>query len=376
MALIYRNYRFLAVTWILGFALLWFCDVSRASNEAVDLFRQRRVLNAAQAFLDEGRRELDRGVYVRAIRVLSQAINKGADPEAFKLRGQAYDSLEESQKAISDFSSYINARGSDPEGHILRGDAYNAAHGYENALSDFTRAIELDPSSGEAYLGSGIAYLGLEEYELAAKQFRLVMQHDPRNTDALTNLGLAYMLSNRPEEARGFFEKALQIEQDPKWKNRIASWMNDAGSGADSVSPAEAKKRDGLNEEESVPLDTSASAGGSAVATRHARRPVAGPAAGKAALSGSWEGIYMGSKLRMQFQQSGRSINGSVRVQGPGAAENVYNFSGTFEHGKVVASHLSGCSFTGRLTDDRRLVGVLTTPEGGKIPVDLPEHQQ
>jgi len=64
-----------------------------ASNDSVDQFRQERILKSGQAFLEEGRRELARGAYLRSIRVLTEAINKAADPEALKLRGQAQNAV-------------------------------------------------------------------------------------------------------------------------------------------------------------------------------------------------------------------------------------------------------------------------------------------
>ena len=131
-------------------------------------------MDSAQAFLDEGKRELARGAYMRSIRVLTQAINKGADPEALKLRGQAHYHMGALDKAIDDFSSYISASSLDPEGYILRGDAYSINLKQAKAMPDFTKAIELEPSRVEAYLGRGIAYLGLERYGSAIKDFRLV----------------------------------------------------------------------------------------------------------------------------------------------------------------------------------------------------------
>jgi len=374
MTLIPRNIKSLAVMLLSGITFLGVCEVSHATNEAVDLFRQRRVLNAAQRFLEEGKRELESGVYVRAIRVLSQAITKGADPEAFKLRGQAYEALGESSKALSDFSAYIGARASDPEGYLLRGDAYLDHRDYEKALPDFARAVELDPSFAEVYLGRGIAHLGLEEYELAVKEFRLAAQHDSANAEALTNIGLAYMLSNRPDEATDFFKKALERENDPKWKQRIASWVNDPTGSLDWAALTSDSKGSASAEEAAIAAEP-AMPERSSPRSRLARRPAAGPLPGREALSGSWEGVYMGSKLKMQFQQSGQKISGTVRVRPPGAAENVFSFTGTFEQGKVLVSHVSGSNFKGMLTDDRRLVGVLTTPDGARIPIDLPEQQ-
>ena len=222
-----RNQRIFKAIITVSAAVLSLSDMAAFSSETVDLFRQKRLLDSAQIFLDEGKRELASGGYTRSIRVLTQAIGKGADPEAFKLRGQAYNFIGALDKAIDDFSSYISASSSDPEGYILRGDAYSMNLKHEKALPDFTRAIELEPSRVDAFLGRGIAYLGLEQYGSAIKDFRLVLQRDPGNTDALINLGLAYSLADRPAEAKSYFEKALETELDPKWKLQLAAYIKD-----------------------------------------------------------------------------------------------------------------------------------------------------
>jgi tetratricopeptide (TPR) repeat protein len=367
--------KLLLAAYVLCFGLLWLSVPVQAATDAVDLFRQRRVLNTGQAFLEEGKRELERGGYVRAIRVLSNAIAKGADPEALKLRGQAYEFLGESAKALSDYSSYIGARNADPDGYLLRGDAYNADNNYEKALADFTRAIELDPSSEDAYLGSGIAYLGLEQYELATKEFRNLLQHDPGNMDALTNLGLAYMLSGRQDEAKECFQRVLNEEKDSKWRARLASWMRGPTGIEEAPVIAERPGPSGGDSKEAASRDEEHLDSRSIRALIHSRRAAAASGASPGGLSGTWEGQYMGSKLSLQFQQSGRAVNGTIRVQPAAGPENTLKFAGTFENGRVVASHASGCTFTGTLTDDRRIVGVLTTPDGARIQVDVPESR-
>ncbi len=371
MTLGQRKHCVVAAMFVATFNVLWFQNMAFGGNEEIDLFRQKRTLNTAQTFLDEGRREFARGTYVRSIRVLSQAIAKGADPEAFKLRGQAYDFIGHPDKAVNDFSSYISARGSDPDGYILRGEALNADLKHEKALADFSRAIELDPSPGEAHLGRGIAYLGVEKYELAIKEFRSFLQNDPNNPDALLNLGIAYMLAERPEEATAQFEKALEFEQDPKWKDKIAEWMkrttHHAGLGEQD------RFGDRLKSPDQAPMSSTADdADERTIRTlRHGRKSSAAARPGERALTGNWEGTYMGAKLKMEFRQSGRNINGVLKVAGRAGAEDVYHFVGTVDNGQVVASHHGGYNFRGKLTDDHRLVGVLTTADGMKVPVDL-----
>ena len=367
--------RYFKVIVIAGAAVLSIQGMALGSNDAVDQFRQQRIMMSGQAFLEEGRRELARGAYLRSIRVLTEAISKGSDPEALKLRGQAQNAVAAFDKAISDFSSYIAARSSDSEGYVLRGDAYKSNLKHEKALPDYLRAIELDPTSVQAHLGRGIAYLSMEQYGLAIKDFRFALERDSHNSDALVNLGLAYMLGNRPLEAKKYLEDALETEQDPKWKLQLAGYIKDLPSVTDSArleNVSEENEEPDLEPEKTPSADSEKPPVELPKDSRIAR---VGPGVNKTALSGTWEGSYMGSRLKIQFQQSGRNVNGLLRVQGRAGIEDVYHFTGTYDRGNIYASHSDGHSFQGKLTDDRRLVGVVTTSKGTKFNLDLPEHR-
>ncbi|MGO9117046.1 MAG: tetratricopeptide repeat protein [Desulfomonilaceae bacterium] len=367
--------RYFKMIVIAGAAVLSFQGMAPGSNDALDQFRQQRIMMSGQAFLEEGRRELARGAYLRSIRVLTEAISKGADPEALKLRGQAQNAVGAFDKAINDFSSYIAAKSSDPEGYVLRGDAYMSNLKHDKALPDYLRAIELDPPSVQAHSGRGIAYLTMEQYGLAIKDFRFLLERDSHNSDALVNLGLAYMLANMPVEAKKCFEEALETEQDPRWKLQLTGYIKNLPSVTDSARLADISEE---NEEpdmepertpradsEKPPVELPKDSGIARV----------GPGVNKTALSGTWEGSYMGSRLKIQFQQSGRNVNGVLRVEGRAGIEDVYHFNGTYDRGNIVASHSDGHNFRGKLTDDRRLVGVVTTSKGTKFNLDLPEHR-
>jgi tetratricopeptide (TPR) repeat protein len=358
-----------------GITALTFPGTAPASNDSVDQFRQERILKSGQAFLEEGRRELARGAYLRSIRVLTEAINKGADPEALKLRGQAQNAVAAFDKAIADFSSYIAARSTDPEGYVLRGDAYKSNLKHEKALPDYLRAIELDPSSVQAHLGRGIAYLSMEQYGSAIKDFRFVLERDPQNSDALVNLGLAYMLANRPVEAKKYFQEALETEQDPKWRLQLAGYIKDLPSVTDPARLPEVSEENEQPDRELQRTPRANSEKPPVELPKDSRIARVAPGVNKTALSGTWEGSYMGSRLSIKFQQSGRNVNGVLRIQGRAGIEDVYHFSGTYDRGNIVASHSDGHHFHGRLTGDRRLVGVVTTSKGAKFNLDLPEHR-
>ena len=370
-----RNRNIFRAIVVVGAAVLSLLDTVVFSNEAVDLIRQKRLLDSAQIFLDEGRRELARGAYTRSIRVLTQAISRGAEPEAFKLRGQAYNSIGALDKAIDDFSSYIGAGNADPEGYILRGKAYCMSLKHERALPDFTRAIELEPSHVEAYLGRGIAHLGLEQYGSAIKDFRLVLRHDPNNADALINLGLSYSLANRPAEAKSYFEKALEADLDSKWKLQLAEYIKDLPTitGSEHLGDvSEECDETNLEPEKTTSPDP---VGPPSKLLKPSRKASIGPGLVPKAWSGRWEGSYMGSKLRIEFQQTGGKISGVLRVQGLTGREDVFHFRGAFDGRKIIARHSDGHSFSGKLTDNRRIVGVLTAANGIELNIDLPLNQ-
>jgi lipoprotein NlpI len=360
---------------IVGATVLSLSDMVAYSSETVDLFRQKRLLDSAQIFLDEGRRELAHGSYTRSIRVLTQAINRGADPEAFKLRGKAYSSIGALDKAIDDFSSYIGAGSADPEGYLLRGDAYSMSVKHERALPDFTRAVELEPSRVEAYLGRGIAHLGLEQYGAAIKDFRSVLERDPKNTDALINLGLAYSLADRPAEAKNYFEKALEADLDPKWKLRLAEYIKDLPTATDSKSLEDLSEEYDESDSGSQ-MTTGPHPGEPPVRLQGpSRKASIGPGLDPKVWSGHWEGTYMGSKLTIEFRQTGGKINGVLRVRGLTGHEDVFHFRGLFDGRKITARHGDGHSFDGKVTENRRIVGVLTAANGIQLNIDLPLNQ-
>ena len=210
---------------------------------------------------------------------------------------------------------------------------------------------------------------------LPLTDFRLVLRHDPNNTDALINLGLAYWLAGRPGEAKDSFEKALKAELDPKWRPRLASYIKELSSGKASGSPAGLSPEDDVFQREPESDNRHDPVEPPIRLLRHPRTASVGPGFDPKAWSGRWEGSYMGSKLRIEFKQSGGKISGVLRVHALTGREDVFHFTGAFDGKKIVASHSDGHRFSGKLTDNQRLVGVLTTSNGVKINVDMSLNQ-
>lgn len=88
-----------------------------------------------------------------------------------------------------------------------------------------------------------------------------------------------------------------------------------------------------------------------------------------AGVSGNWEASVMGSKIKAQVQQEGQSIQGVAHVYTLLGTKDTYHFTGNVHKGKVSAGHYSGHVFSGNLTREGRLVGVLKTKGGKRISV-------
>lgn len=204
---------------------------------------QSRKIPTAQAptgspkvLIERGKSELDRRRYAAAVRFFSAAVRRDpASAEAYKLRGAAQDQLGLPQKAVQDFTKYIELKPQDPAGYIGRADARNFNQEHAAALEDYNIAMKLAPSSPAPYLGRGLAYVGLQKYGEAIKEYQWALKLDPNNTEALGNMGVACMLAERNLEAMSYFERALALERDPQWRARYEKWTSQLLQQADEA---------------------------------------------------------------------------------------------------------------------------------------------
>jgi hypothetical protein len=374
---------------LVAFTVLWFLfGVGHrfCSGQSVET-AQPRLSAYAQAYLEEGKGEMQRGSYLRAIRLFSAAIQNGAD--AYKLRGQAYLWTGDRDKALADITRYLSAQPSDPAAYLLRGDVA-AANGHPAAaLKDYRKAVKLAPSSAEAYVSRGLGYVALERYYSAVRDFETALRIDPRNLDALSNLGVVNMLANRPNEARECFNKALRLETNSRWQEILSAWLSrlpqETDAAPDPDIPPEDDFPDGeIAETEKDGTTDSTEENDSAKralrsigppscqgagSTRHSH---AAPGRKWTHLSGKWETTYMGARITMDLSHAGGNLSGIMNIRNAFGKNDTYHFEGTLGHeGTIRATHHSGHLFEGRIADNGHIAGVLTTKLGRTIPVDF-----
>jgi len=160
--------------------------------------------------------------YTRAIQLNKGEISINDIAQVFNSRGLAYQGLNQSDKAIDDFSNAIEIDAKKPEFFLNRANVFLGRKQYGRARDDFGAVIALDPRNTAAYAGRARANLDDRSYRLAAADYQKLLDLDPRNVSALYGMGLAYKYDRQDAKAIEVFNELLKI--DPKFA--AASYQN------------------------------------------------------------------------------------------------------------------------------------------------------
>ena len=361
-----------------------------AYDEALEAYKKSRVKDRGMAFLEEGRKEVERGAYFRAIRVLTTAIQKGAGPEAYELRYRAYEAMGSYKEAYSDLSSFISSRPKDAGLYMIRADMSVRQKDWMKALDDYNRTIDLDPFIVDAYLARGIAKIAVERFESALADFEVALKIEPQNPEILYNAALASFAAGLPRIARSYADRAMRVELDQASRNHLREKY--AKSPETSNYEEQAGNLKGLLSEtvklasispDPTPSNPSASvqdgpfkglpkidAPGMAGKPKDLKQIL--EMIGRENFSGSWWGTYMGMSWTASFSFTGNSTSGVLRINTPSGKSETHYCRGAIDNGKVDASDQLGFRVAGRITDDLRFVGQISTPDNKSVSVDIP----
>ncbi len=82
----------------------------------------------------------------------------------------------------------------------------------EEAIRRLREAVELEPEHASYWNSLGMTLGAHERLADAEQAFRQAWERDDSNAQYAYNTGLALLRLGRPGEARGFFERALELE--------------------------------------------------------------------------------------------------------------------------------------------------------------------
>ncbi len=204
---------------------------------------------AVEAFDDEN--------WESSIRYLNSWIRDNTgDAEAYLLRGQSYQQLEDLVKANTDFSIAINLRPEHAESYFIRGRVRYQMELYESSIEDFASFLKLpkgetnqiifrkspgdkgvsqiitaqNENPAEAFYHMGLCSFELEYYETAAYYHDRAIENDPGNPNYHSEKGRALGRIGENDLAIESFEMALNLDPDNQLARQGLREVNNGGS--------------------------------------------------------------------------------------------------------------------------------------------------
>lgn len=126
-------------------------ESKRASLQQITLWQAQIK---CWALLEEGMEDFLRGDHAKAVKTLSESIEKCADspPLAYYLRGIAYEAMKQDDMALADFDAYLYAVPSSTFGFLRRAQLHHRRRQLAEAKEDAERALQQNPNFESARL--------------------------------------------------------------------------------------------------------------------------------------------------------------------------------------------------------------------------------
>ena len=135
-------------------------------------------------------------------------------PSAYTIRGNAYDDLKESQKAIADYTKAIELKSDYALAYYNRGIVHKNLKDYQKAIADYNKTIELKPDYANAYNNRGNAYSDLKESQKAIADYNKAIELKPDYATAYNNRAIVYKNLKESQKAIADYNKAIELNPD------------------------------------------------------------------------------------------------------------------------------------------------------------------
>lgn len=98
--------------------------------------------------------------------------------------------------------------------YTTRANAYNKVEEYEKALDDYSKAIKIDPELSRSYLNRADYYYERERYDLSDQDYKKYVELEPGSPWGYLALGRNATQQKHYSEAIDYFNKAIQLRDD------------------------------------------------------------------------------------------------------------------------------------------------------------------
>ncbi len=156
-----------------------------------------------------------------AIETMTQRVNQSKSAENYHLRGVAYLSHREFEKAIADFTESLRAQPRNAGALNNRGQARYMMGDFKSAVGDYSAAVAIDAKNALALNNRALAYLKLKDFASAQNDLNSALKIVPDYPEALNNRGIVNQELGKPDAAIADFTAALKIY--PKYVDALGN---------------------------------------------------------------------------------------------------------------------------------------------------------
>ena len=117
----------------------------------------------------------------------------------------------------------------DYEGLVATGNEYMNQNNFPIAAECYKRALALDGSSPDVRSDFASCLYGMGLSDRALEEFRSIKTNSPLHGVTLFNLGVVFMGQNKPDSAKFYFKKYLELEPNGPASEQARGYMKELG---------------------------------------------------------------------------------------------------------------------------------------------------
>jgi len=155
----------------------------------------------------EKRGQLDKALedYNRAITIYPSYV------QAYSDRGAVFEKMGLVQRALEDYNRAIDLDPSYYAAYNNKGTLYGKAESFGDAIESFNKAIAVNPGLADAYFNRGVTFVFMGQYSGALQDFNRAVVLNPNDATVYTERGNLYKKTGNTELAVADFRKACDL---------------------------------------------------------------------------------------------------------------------------------------------------------------------
>lgn len=174
-----------------------------------------------------GRVYLYQGLLTDAFEMFNRAINIDPyDEDAYFYLGVYYGKIKKYEEAVECYEKSLSINIEQSETHLNLGICYYRLDLYNEALNEYELAYKYDNECVQAKENKGIVYIDMKDYEKALDELLFVTNINTNDIVNIIDIAHCYYQLNDFHSAYKWIKKAIEIEPENEYANKMMKRIN------------------------------------------------------------------------------------------------------------------------------------------------------